>query len=76
MVGSGARYLTVGPTPDLPLFDAGRRRANIQVQDLRSKEAALAYAQTVPDALALEGARVGAAANAIAPGCPILALHS
>jgi NodT family efflux transporter outer membrane factor (OMF) lipoprotein len=46
-----AHYLTVGPTLDLPLFDAGRRRANIQLQDVRAKEAALAYAQTVLGAL-------------------------
>jgi NodT family efflux transporter outer membrane factor (OMF) lipoprotein len=46
-----AHYLTVGPTLDLPLFDAGRRRANIQLQDTRAKEAALAYAQTVLGAL-------------------------
>jgi multidrug efflux system outer membrane protein len=46
-----ARYLTVGPTLDLPLFDGGRRRANIQLQDVRAKQAALAYAQTVLGAL-------------------------
>lgn len=46
-----ARYLNVGPTLDLPLFDAGRRRANVQLQDVRAKEAALAYAQTVLGAL-------------------------
>jgi multidrug efflux system outer membrane protein len=46
-----ARYMTVGPSLDLPVFDAGQRRANVRLQDVRSREAALAYAQTVLGAL-------------------------
>jgi NodT family efflux transporter outer membrane factor (OMF) lipoprotein len=46
-----ARYLTLGPSLDLPVFDAGQRRANVQLQDVRAKQAALAYAQTVLNAL-------------------------
>lgn len=46
-----AHYLTVGPSLDLPVFDAGQRRANVQLQDVRAKAAALAYAQTVLGAL-------------------------
>jgi NodT family efflux transporter outer membrane factor (OMF) lipoprotein len=46
-----ARYMTIGPALDLPIFDAGQRRANVHVADLRAREAALAYAQTVLAAL-------------------------
>lgn len=46
-----ARYLTVGPGLDLPVFDAGARRATVHIADLRAKEAAIAYAQTVLGAL-------------------------
>ncbi|MFI4974973.1 MAG: efflux transporter outer membrane subunit [Caulobacterales bacterium] len=46
-----AHYLTVGPTLDLPIFDAGQRRASVHLQDVRAREAALAYAQTVLGAL-------------------------
>jgi outer membrane protein, multidrug efflux system len=46
-----AHYLTVGPSLDLPIFDAGQRRATIRLQDVRAKEAALAYAQAVLGAL-------------------------
>lgn len=42
-----ARYMTVGPSLDLPVFDAGQRLANVHIQDVRAREAALAYAQTV-----------------------------
>jgi multidrug efflux system outer membrane protein len=46
-----ARYFAVGPSLDLPIFDAGQRRATIRLQDVRAREAALAYAQTVLAAL-------------------------
>ena len=42
-----ARYFELGPTLDLPVFDAGLRRANVRIADLRAKEAAIAYAQAV-----------------------------
>jgi NodT family efflux transporter outer membrane factor (OMF) lipoprotein len=46
-----ARYATIGPAIDLPIFDAGERRANIRIADAGAKAAALAYAQTVLAAL-------------------------
>lgn len=46
-----ARYLSAGPALELPIFDAGQRRANIRLMDARAKEAAAAYAQTVLGAL-------------------------
>ncbi len=59
----GSRFLTSGPTIELPIFDAGRRRATVRLQDLRAQEAALNYRRTVlaalhevDDALAAYGA--------------------
>lgn len=46
-----ARYFSVGPSLDLPVFDAGQRRAEVRLEDARAREAALAYAQTVLAAL-------------------------
>jgi NodT family efflux transporter outer membrane factor (OMF) lipoprotein len=46
-----ARYFTIGPGLDLPVFDAGARQANVHIADVRAKEAAVAYAQTVLTAL-------------------------
>jgi NodT family efflux transporter outer membrane factor (OMF) lipoprotein len=46
-----ARYTTIGPAIDLPIFDAGQRRANVRIADAGAKAAALAYAQTVLAAL-------------------------
>jgi NodT family efflux transporter outer membrane factor (OMF) lipoprotein len=46
-----ARYYTFGPSLELPIFDAGQRRANVRIQDVRAKQAALVYAQTVLTAL-------------------------
>jgi NodT family efflux transporter outer membrane factor (OMF) lipoprotein len=46
-----ARYFAAGPGLDLPVFDAGLRQANVHIADMRAKEAAIAYAQTVLAAL-------------------------
>jgi NodT family efflux transporter outer membrane factor (OMF) lipoprotein len=46
-----ARYTSIGPAIDLPIFDAGQRRANIRIAEAGAKAAALAYAQTVLSAL-------------------------
>jgi NodT family efflux transporter outer membrane factor (OMF) lipoprotein len=46
-----SRFGQVGPRLDLPIFDAGRRRANVRVQDARAREAAVSYADTVLGAL-------------------------
>lgn len=45
-----SRFGSLGPTLDLPVFDRGRWKT-IQVQDVRVKEAAVAYAATVLNAL-------------------------
>nr|WP_272886647.1 efflux transporter outer membrane subunit [Phenylobacterium aquaticum] len=47
----GSRFLTSGPAVELPIFDAGRRRATVRLQDLRAQEAALSYRRTVLAAL-------------------------
>ena len=46
-----SRFSNLGPRVDLPVFDAGRRRATVRVQDARAREAALAYADAVLGAL-------------------------
>jgi NodT family efflux transporter outer membrane factor (OMF) lipoprotein len=46
-----ARYFSAGPGLDVPLFDAGARQATVHIADVRAKEAAVAYAQTVLAAL-------------------------
>lgn len=58
-----SRFVTAGPALELPIFDAGRRRATIRLQDLRAQDAALEYRRTVlaalhevDDALAAYGA--------------------
>jgi len=58
-----SRFVTAGPTIELPIFDAGRRRATVRLQDVRTQEAALDYRRTVllalhdvDDALAAYGA--------------------
>jgi NodT family efflux transporter outer membrane factor (OMF) lipoprotein len=45
-----SRFVTIGPTLDLPIFDRGRW-ATVRVQDVRAKEAALDYQRTVLSAL-------------------------
>jgi NodT family efflux transporter outer membrane factor (OMF) lipoprotein len=42
-----SRFVNAGPSLRLPVFDAGRRRATVQVQDVRAKEAAFDYSRTV-----------------------------
>jgi len=46
-----SRFVTFGPTLQLPVFDAGRRRATVQVEDVRAKEAAFDYTRAVLAAL-------------------------
>ena len=46
-----SRFLTAGPTVELPIFDAGRRRATVRLQDVKAQEAALDYRRTVLTAL-------------------------
>jgi NodT family efflux transporter outer membrane factor (OMF) lipoprotein len=42
-----SRFVTAGPTIELPIFDAGRRRATIRLQDVRTQESVLDYRRTV-----------------------------
>jgi len=51
LVSSGSLAGSVGPSVRWPVFDAGRMRANIQVQDARQEQALLRYEQTVLSAL-------------------------
>jgi NodT family efflux transporter outer membrane factor (OMF) lipoprotein len=46
-----SRFLSAGPTVDLPIFEGGRLRATVRLQDVKEKEAALAYSTTVLSAL-------------------------
>ena len=46
-----SRFITAGPTLELPIFDAGRRRATVRLQDVKAQEAALDYRRTVLTAL-------------------------
>jgi NodT family efflux transporter outer membrane factor (OMF) lipoprotein len=45
------RFLTFGPTLELPVFNGGARRATVELQDLKAKEAGVFYARTVLAAL-------------------------
>jgi outer membrane protein, multidrug efflux system len=47
----GSRYWTIGPTVEWQLFEAGRIRANVEVQNARQEEAWNTYQQTVLTAL-------------------------
>ena len=58
-----SRFGSIGPTLELPMFDLGRWRT-VKVQDVRAREAALAYAATVLGALhEVENARAAYAAD-------------
>jgi NodT family efflux transporter outer membrane factor (OMF) lipoprotein len=46
-----ARYASIGPALELPIFDSGRRHANIRLEDARARTAAVAYAQAVLNAV-------------------------
>jgi NodT family efflux transporter outer membrane factor (OMF) lipoprotein len=45
-----SRFVTLGPTIDVPVFDRGRWKS-VHLYDVRSQEAALAYQRTVLNAL-------------------------
>jgi NodT family efflux transporter outer membrane factor (OMF) lipoprotein len=60
LISAGSRYWTVGPTVSWPLFDAGRARANIDLNRSRQEEAQAAYEKTVLAALGeVESALLG-----------------
>jgi NodT family efflux transporter outer membrane factor (OMF) lipoprotein len=51
LISAGERQLGVGPALSLPLFDAGRRRAQLAGADAAYDEAVEQYNQTLADAL-------------------------
>ncbi len=51
LASSGSRYWSFGPALGLPLFDAGRIRSGIAVENALQEQALLAYEQTVLAAL-------------------------
>jgi len=58
-----SRFSSLGPTLELPVFDLGRWKM-IHLQDVRAKEAAVAYAATVLNALhEVENARAAYGAH-------------
>ncbi len=42
-----SRFVNAGPNLELPVFDAGRRRATVRLQTVREREAALDYQRVV-----------------------------
>ncbi|MBV8536125.1 MAG: efflux transporter outer membrane subunit [Alphaproteobacteria bacterium] len=42
-----SRFFAIGPSLDIPIFSGGRRQANVRLQDVKAKEAAVSYARTV-----------------------------
>jgi NodT family efflux transporter outer membrane factor (OMF) lipoprotein len=51
-LGSWAsRFLSLGPTLELPILDGGRRRATLRLQNLQERESAVTYERTVLEAL-------------------------
>jgi multidrug efflux system outer membrane protein len=59
-----SRFVTAGPSLQLPIFDAGRRRATVRLQDVRTQGAALDYRRTVLAALdEVENALIAYAAD-------------
>lgn len=51
-LNSGSRFWAVGPTVRWPVFDAGRIRANIQIQNARQEQALAHYEKVVLTSLA------------------------
>ncbi|HEY2444359.1 MAG TPA: efflux transporter outer membrane subunit [Rhizomicrobium sp.] len=46
-----SRFYSIGPSLQIPIFEGGRLRATVQLADLKEKEAALDYANTVLNAV-------------------------
>lgn len=51
LADSGSRYFSIGPSVSWPIFDAGRIRSNIQVQNARQEQAMAQYEQSVLSAM-------------------------
>jgi NodT family efflux transporter outer membrane factor (OMF) lipoprotein len=59
-----SRFYTFGPTLQVPVFEGGRLRAGVRLQDAEAKEAALAYRSAVLSAMHdVEGALAAYAAD-------------
>ena len=46
-----SRFVSIGPSLDLPILDGGRRRATVRLQNVQEERSALAYGNTVLAAL-------------------------
>jgi NodT family efflux transporter outer membrane factor (OMF) lipoprotein len=51
LVATASRFASFGPAIQLPIFEGGRLHAEVRLQKVRAKEAAVVYAQTVLTAL-------------------------
>ena len=51
LVETASRFASFGPAIQLPIFEGGRLHAEVRLQKVKAKEAAVAYAQTVLTAL-------------------------
>src|SRR5262249_21709836 len=59
-----SRLYTLGPSVSVPIFEGGRLRASVKLQDAQAREAALAYRSAVLSALhEVEGALAACAAD-------------
>ena len=60
LLNYGSRYYSIGPSVSWPIFDAGKLRAQVQVQNALQEQQLLGYQQTVLTALRdVEDALVG-----------------
>jgi len=50
LIGAASRFASIGPTLELPVFDAGAH-ATVRLSDVQAKEAGIDYARTVLGAL-------------------------
>jgi outer membrane protein, multidrug efflux system len=51
LVATASRFASFGPAIQLPIFEGGRLHAEVRLQKVKAREAAVAYAQTVLTAL-------------------------
>jgi multidrug efflux system outer membrane protein len=51
LAGWASRFYSIGPTLQVPIFEGGKLRANIQLADLEEKQAAVDYARVVLNAV-------------------------
>jgi multidrug efflux system outer membrane protein len=47
LAGWSSRFFNIGPSIEIPIFEGGKLRANVRLQDVREKEAGVTYANTV-----------------------------